>query len=169
MNAEPSKLQRAICDILRGEASLRMAHPRDTGELLAELAERRLLDEHRPRKQLMATIVRACWSLQIRGLVSGVRVPKAEHIGRETIRWSLAHGTAPPTEGVPATVVRLADEDREVLDTLQRVTGQSSPLAVIRLALREALAAREVESGRQHPLRATLGRHSADSDPAGLP
>jgi hypothetical protein len=41
------------------------------------------------------------------------------------------------------TTIRLGDEDREVLETLQSLTGLDSAAAVIRLALREALGTRQ--------------------------
>ena len=41
------------------------------------------------------------------------------------------------------TSLRFTDEDREILDKLQKLTGLEGPTAVIRLAIREALAARE--------------------------
>jgi len=41
------------------------------------------------------------------------------------------------------TGIRLGDEDREILEKLQRLTGLDSHAAIIRLAIREALASRE--------------------------
>lgn len=41
------------------------------------------------------------------------------------------------------TTIRFTEEDREVLEKLQKVTGLEGATAVIRLAIREALAARE--------------------------
>ena len=43
----------------------------------------------------------------------------------------------------PATTIRLSEEDREILESLQRLTGLDSASAVIRLALRESLQARQ--------------------------
>ena len=43
----------------------------------------------------------------------------------------------------PATTVRFTEEDRTILAKLQKITGLDSATAVIRLAIREALAARE--------------------------
>ena len=43
----------------------------------------------------------------------------------------------------PATTVRFTEEDREILAKLQEITGLDSATAVIRMAIREALAARE--------------------------
>jgi hypothetical protein len=40
------------------------------------------------------------------------------------------------------TTIRLGDEDREILEALQSITGLDSAAAVIRLALREALGTR---------------------------
>jgi hypothetical protein len=42
----------------------------------------------------------------------------------------------------PATTIRFTDEDREILESLQRLTGADSAAAVIRMAIRESLAAR---------------------------
>jgi predicted DNA-binding protein len=42
----------------------------------------------------------------------------------------------------PATSIRFTDEDREILAKLQKLTGLDSASAVIRLAIREALASR---------------------------
>ena len=50
---------------------------------------------------------------------------------------------------LPPTTVRFTDEDRQVLEKLQRLTGQNSATAVIRLAIRESLAAREVKRGKR--------------------
>lgn len=41
------------------------------------------------------------------------------------------------------TAFRLSDEDREILAKLQKLTGLDSAAAIIRLAIREALASRE--------------------------
>lgn len=45
----------------------------------------------------------------------------------------------------PITTIRFTDEDREILAKLGKLTGLESAAAIIRLAIREALAAR----GRQ--------------------
>jgi hypothetical protein len=42
----------------------------------------------------------------------------------------------------PKTTIRLTDEDREILARLQKITGLDSQTAIIRMAIREALAAR---------------------------
>jgi predicted DNA-binding protein len=41
------------------------------------------------------------------------------------------------------TAIRLGDEDREILEKLQKLTGLESAAAVFRLAIRESLAARQ--------------------------
>lgn len=41
-----------------------------------------------------------------------------------------------------ATTIRLTDEDRGILEKLEKLTGLDSAAAIIRLALREALAFR---------------------------
>jgi len=41
------------------------------------------------------------------------------------------------------TTIRLGDEDRDVLEKLQEITGLDSHAAIIRLAIREALATRQ--------------------------
>jgi hypothetical protein len=40
------------------------------------------------------------------------------------------------------TTIRFSEEDREILEKLQKFTGLESHTAVIRLAIREALASR---------------------------
>lgn len=42
----------------------------------------------------------------------------------------------------PTTTIRLTEEDRDVLEKLQQLTGLDSFAAVIRLSIREALASR---------------------------
>jgi hypothetical protein len=49
----------------------------------------------------------------------------------------------------PATTIRLTDADRGILDKLRRMTGLSSSTAIIRLAIREALASREAVRSRK--------------------
>jgi hypothetical protein len=46
----------------------------------------------------------------------------------------------------PATTVRFTDEDRAILDKLQKITGLDSVTAVLRMVIREALATREKRS-----------------------
>lgn len=48
----------------------------------------------------------------------------------------------------PTTTIRLTEEDREILEKLQKHTGLDSAAAVIRLAIREALVARESRAKR---------------------
>jgi hypothetical protein len=48
----------------------------------------------------------------------------------------------------PATTIRFTEEDREILERLQKLTGLESAAAVIRLCIREGLAARERRSKR---------------------
>ncbi|MGH7437398.1 MAG: hypothetical protein ACRENE_17100 [Polyangiaceae bacterium] len=48
----------------------------------------------------------------------------------------------------PATTIRFTDEDREILDKLQKLTGLESAAAVIRLAIREALGSRKPDKQR---------------------
>jgi hypothetical protein len=43
----------------------------------------------------------------------------------------------------PTTTIRLTEEDREILEELQGLTGLDSFAAVIRLSIREALARRK--------------------------
>jgi hypothetical protein len=59
----------------------------DTAELLEELLERGLVRHSTPRKQQMFTVVRACRSLERRGLVVGAYVTDVEHPHCRTIRW----------------------------------------------------------------------------------
>lgn len=41
------------------------------------------------------------------------------------------------------TTIRFTEEDRKILEKLQKITGLEGPTAVIRLAIREALASRQ--------------------------
>ena len=59
----------------------------DTAELVEELVERSLIGTSAPRKQQMFTVVRACRSLEDRGLVVGEYVTDADHPHCRTIRW----------------------------------------------------------------------------------
>ncbi len=45
----------------------------------------------------------------------------------------------------PATTIRLTDEDKGIIDRLRKMTGLSSATAIIRLAIREALASRDIK------------------------
>ena len=42
----------------------------------------------------------------------------------------------------PTTTIRYTEEDRKILEKLQALTGLESASAVVRLAIREALASR---------------------------
>ena len=44
---------------------------------------------------------------------------------------------------VSPTTIPFSDEDREILERLQKLTGLESATAIVRLAIRESLAARE--------------------------
>jgi Arc/MetJ family transcription regulator len=46
----------------------------------------------------------------------------------------------------PPTTIRFSEEDKEILAKLQKVTGLDSASSVVRLAIREALSARETNS-----------------------
>jgi hypothetical protein len=43
----------------------------------------------------------------------------------------------------PTTTIRFTEEDRKILERLQKLTGLESAAAVIRLAIRDTLNARE--------------------------
>jgi hypothetical protein len=45
----------------------------------------------------------------------------------------------------PPTTIRFTEEDREILEKLQKLTGLVGASQVIRLAIREALASRETK------------------------
>jgi hypothetical protein len=45
--------------------------------------------------------------------------------------------------------MRLTDEDRQILEKLQKLTGLDSATAVVRLAIRESLAAREAQQRKR--------------------
>lgn len=47
-----------------------------------------------------------------------------------------------------ATTIRFTDEDREVLEKLQALTGLDNAASVIRLAIREALTSRQPKGGK---------------------
>jgi Arc/MetJ-type ribon-helix-helix transcriptional regulator len=49
----------------------------------------------------------------------------------------------------PTTTIRYTDEDRDILEKLQKLTGLESASAVVRLAIREALASRQTKRGRR--------------------
>jgi hypothetical protein len=60
----------------------------DTAELLEELIERELVNPLAPRKQQMFTVVRACRSLERRGLIEGESVVDADHPHCRTLHWT---------------------------------------------------------------------------------
>jgi len=62
----------------------------DTAELLDELIARRLVNSKAPRKQQMYTVVRACKSLQARGLVEGEYLVDIDHPHCRTLHWTVA-------------------------------------------------------------------------------
>ena len=88
------KTQRVIHDLLSGARSGQVysscSNGLDTKELLEELAEAEFISEGMPRKQQMATVVRACRGLVQRGLVSGKYVPDGDNAGRTTVHWKIA-------------------------------------------------------------------------------
>ncbi len=49
----------------------------------------------------------------------------------------------------PHTTIRFTDEDRKVIDKLQRLTGLTSATAIVRMAIRESLAARQAKAGKR--------------------
>ncbi len=49
----------------------------------------------------------------------------------------------------PATTIRLTDEDRAILTKLEKLTGLTSATAIIRMAIRESLAARQAKAGKR--------------------
>jgi hypothetical protein len=53
-----------------------------------------------------------------------------------------------PSE-TPPTTIRFTDEDHKVLAKLQKLTGLDSNAAIVRLAIREALASREAKRGKR--------------------
>jgi hypothetical protein len=85
-----SKIQRSICAILRGEARrVYVGRGLVTSEILTELAKIGLVNERRPRKQLMNNLSRACWSLVRRKLVVGTVTFDAA-TGKHPIEWRIA-------------------------------------------------------------------------------
>jgi hypothetical protein len=87
-----STSQRVILALLRGDEEgvvyVGLDRGCDTAELVEELGERGLVHERAPRKQQMFTVVRACRSLERRGLVSGEYVTDVEHPQCRTLHWS---------------------------------------------------------------------------------
>ena len=51
----------------------------------------------------------------------------------------------------PKTTIRLTDEDRAILQKLEALTGLSDMTSVIRLSIREALAARQRQQQKRGP------------------
>ncbi len=87
------KIQRVIYDLLSGDRMglvYKNTSGLDTSELLNELLEAEFISNEMPRKQQMATVVRACGGLARRGLIGGEYVPDLNNVGRTTIRWSFA-------------------------------------------------------------------------------
>ncbi len=84
-------MQRTIVGLFEGSVHARVfanvTAGMDTSEILEELIAHDALDDARPRKQLMATVVRACTSLIGRGLVEGHYVADANNPGRQTLTW----------------------------------------------------------------------------------
>ena len=65
----------------------------------------------------------------------------------------------------PATTIRFTDEDREVLTRLQKLTGLDSSAAIIRMALREALASRRAAPDRKKMV--AIARQFLELQPSG--
>lgn len=86
-----SKMQRQILGLLDGTEKpcfYSCGGTLTTSELRDELVECRMLDESRPRKQLMAMVLRACRSLLDRDLVEGVYDRNWDHGPSTTISWT---------------------------------------------------------------------------------
>jgi hypothetical protein len=73
---------------LSGEVYDNLDEGCDTSELLEELLARDLVNPSAPRKQQMFTVVRACRSLERRGLIRGERVKDVDHPHCWTIHWT---------------------------------------------------------------------------------
>lgn len=87
-----SKIQTTILGLLRGTDRPLVysgGGKLTTGELLAELAERRLIDDSVRRKIALYTVRRACNSLSLRGLIDGHYMVDCDHPGATTISWSI--------------------------------------------------------------------------------
>ena len=86
-----SRTQRVILGLLEGSVDglvyEGLERGCDTAELLEELLERNSVSASAPRKQQMFTVVRACRSLERRGLVEGRYVTDVENPHCRTIRW----------------------------------------------------------------------------------
>lgn len=88
-----SKIQQTIMNILtgkeRGLVYSNAAGTLTTGELLAELDEREMVNRKVSRKIQLFTVRRACDSLQIRGLLKSKYESDWDANGAKTVSWSL--------------------------------------------------------------------------------
>jgi len=78
-----SKAQAQIVDLLGDSNGM------TTGDLLKALVESGHVDDNAPRRQAMATVARACKSLNYRAMVEGERTEDTNHPGRKTIQWRI--------------------------------------------------------------------------------
>lgn len=88
-----SKIQKCILDVL-GNKSLQVfaagSGELTTSELREELLAHELLRDGGNRKSQMASVIRACGSLQRRNLVGGVYRWDDDNPGRYTVVWKLS-------------------------------------------------------------------------------
>ena len=94
------KIQRVILDLLSGDLAGQVyktaSSGLDTGELLDELIEAGFISGEMPRKQQMATVLRACAGLVTRELIVGKYVQDGNNVGRTTVSWTFNKRAAPP-------------------------------------------------------------------------
>ena len=117
MSRGPGRLQRSILGLLDGSAKAHyFANPHGgltTAELLEELGHAGVTDDARPRKELMAKVLRACASLQDRGLLSGEYVADDVNAGRETVCWK-STASRQAVQSAPTSPTDLAADSRAV-------------------------------------------------------
>ena len=93
------KIQRVVCDLLSGDRAGQVyktaSSGLDTRELLDELLEAGFISAEMPRKQQMATVLRACGGLARRELIRGKYVSDLNNTGRTTVQWTIKRGDRP--------------------------------------------------------------------------
>jgi hypothetical protein len=50
---------------------------------------------------------------------------------------------------LPPTTIRFTEEDKKILEKLQKLTGLDNAASVVRLAIREALASRDTRRSKR--------------------
>ena len=87
-----------VRDLLSGDRAGQVyatASELDTSEIVDELIEAGFISDEMPRKQQMATVLRACRGLVKRELITGKYVPDGNNVGRTTVQWAIKRGEGP--------------------------------------------------------------------------